>query len=154
MNGLVSGICIDLKKEAIICVYDEERLFLNSYGLPGGMIDEDEDPVTAIRREWEEEVGTVIESCEFVHEEQRKRKGEKGFFPHYFFLIRISENRELRKEGKLGETGPPEWIDLRKIGSREVKVHYSHIKGLGAVIKKLAKTDRNMAFVASEAGIS
>ena len=151
MSGLVSGICIDLKKENLICIFDEERLFLNSYGLPGGIINEGEDPTTAMRREWEEEVGTVIESCEFIHEERRGKEG--GYFPHYFFLIKIPENCELRTEGFLGETGPPEWLELRKIGSREIKLHYSHFKGLGAVIKKLAKTNRNMAFVASEACI-
>jgi 8-oxo-dGTP pyrophosphatase MutT (NUDIX family) len=132
-------------------VYDKERLFLNSYGLPGGMIDDGEDPHTAMRKEWNEEVGSPIEDCIFIHEEQRK--GEKGFFSHYFFLIKIPENYKLRKEGVLGETGPPEWLKLQKIGSRETKLHYSHLKGLGAVIKKLAKTDRNMAFVVSEAGI-
>lgn len=151
MRGLVSGICIDLKKEVVICVYDEERSFLRSYGLPGGVIDENEDPVTAMRREWQEEVGNIIESCEFIHEERRGKEG--GYFPQYFFLIKIPENCKLRTEGVLGETGPPEWMSLRKIGQREVKLHYSHLKGLSAAIKKLAKTNRNIAFVASEAGI-
>lgn len=151
MKGLVSGICIDLEKEAVICVYDEERLFLNSYALPGGIIEDDEDPNTAMHREWGEEVGSPIKDCVFIHKEQRK--GEKGYFPHYFFLISISEHCDLRTKGVLGETGPPEWIKLEKIGFKETKFHYSHFKGLQATLKKMAQKDRNVAFAASSAGI-
>ena len=154
-NGLVSGVCYDPDTKEIIVVYDKEREALNSHALPGGMVESGETPEQAMRREWSEEVGAAVKSFKLAI--SRSRKG--GNYDHYFYRIELADSGTgLRNEGFPGETGPPERVSFRALILGEVKMHYSHLKGLCLSIKKevlkMAKEDKEIAFALTELGIT
>ena len=156
-NGLVSGVSYNPSSNTVIVVLDLERKINGAYkyALPGGMVEPGETPEEAMRREWEEEVGAEIRSLK--RSISRSRKG--GEYNHDFFRIELAKSRDnLRLSGMPGETGPPERVFLMDLILGDVKMHFSHRKGLCLTMKKevleMAKEDKEIAFALTELGIT
>lgn len=137
-NGLCSGICINPDDGTIIVVKDLRLNRKGSYKIPGGRIEDGENPQEAMRREWDEEVGTLVEDCIFIH--QIPRTGPEGVYMHYLFLVKIPKDAELKKESIPWENGPPEIKELK-----ELELYPSHLGGLKKVLEILAVHEKKIA---------
>ncbi|MFC1756584.1 NUDIX hydrolase [Patescibacteria group bacterium] len=146
-NGMVSGVCIgfeDKNNPTIILVKNADGKKPEKYGLPGGIIENNDRSVTrALYREWEEEVekpdpifGLIFLTecgCEIIRNEGTERE-------HEWYLFAIEDQLQtLRNHGMPGETEAPERIFLHNvIYLEDFPIFYSHLKGILAVLEKMA----------------
>lgn len=145
---MVSGVAVNLEKEEILL---GENLVPSKppgfYGLFGGRIEENESSEEALCREWLEEIGQP--KIEFVNGVTIQRSGPEGEYPHYFYRVRVLRTG-MKKEQTPNEIGPPEWIPFSKITSREIKVFPSHLRGIAAILSRMAKKNIKAGFLVRE----
>ena len=145
-RGMVSGIYVDLEKQAVLLVENANPKKPPGWGLPGGRITKyDKTPKSALLREWEEETGTKALNVELFLEMERQRK-----YIHYFFIVGKID-RNLRTTGVPNETGPPKWIPLEKIATRKMRIYWQHLNALYRYLcRRLAIKNINAAFIAAK----
>jgi 8-oxo-dGTP pyrophosphatase MutT (NUDIX family) len=103
-----------MKKIAVCALIEKDNLVLgvarrgsfDQWGLPGGKVDQDEDPVSALVREVKEESNLHLDSDKLTE----VFKASNG--PYNVITYRYSGNIS---EFKQGDAGPVEWITWRDL---------------------------------------
>ncbi len=138
-NEMVSGVCIGEADYTVILVENvDPSKPQKTFGLPGGVIEGEESPEEALRREWVEEVGNEEEFGPlkgFIAAEITMH-GQKGTYMKYVSLVK-DWGRKLRKTGVENEVGPPIRFPLNDVVSGKVKVFRGHLQPLLCVLKIL-----------------
>jgi 8-oxo-dGTP pyrophosphatase MutT (NUDIX family) len=153
-DKMVSAVCIGLqhtKNPVIIMVQDITGLKNYKWGIPGGRVEERENPAIAIMRELKEEVGGVETFGPFMFQKyfaKIKRTGEKGEYEQIVYSVHDT-GAELKETGVPNEVGPPKRLPLWKIvkGEGEIEVYQSHLYAIFLIAKQMAKEYKEMAFV-------
>lgn len=141
-EGMVTGICMNLKKCTVVVVKNIDQTKPMFFGFPGGIIEPGEKPESAIAREWAEEVGGENDfgPLEFMMGPpyERLRTSRSGDYFQYIFIIN-DPGKPLRKTGVTGEVEPPSRIPLKDITTGKVRLFKSHLATLRLVLEKLAQ---------------
>ncbi len=145
-NGMVSGIVIDPVAETIVLVPNLVPTKPPGFwGLPGGRVEENENPKEAMEREWLEEVGQ--EKIEISSRPAEIiRTGPSGPYIHHFFRVKAPK-KGLKKDETPGEAGPPQRIPIKDITNGDIKVFPAHLRGIVMILEKMAKRNPEMGFI-------
>ncbi len=155
MGGMVTGICLDTRRGSVIIVKNIDQNKPRFFGFPGGIIEPEEKPESAMAREWAEEVGgDVFGLLEFMGPPHlRLRTGHNDNYTQYIFIIKDS-GKPLRKTGVTGEVEAPIRVKLKDITTGKIRLFRSHTDTLRLILEKLSEEDLIMEDRLSELEIS
>ena len=132
---------IILKDSKILLQYTKRY---NDYSFPGGGVDSDEDLITGLKRELEEETGAtniqIIDEFGYIEE----------FLPHYnpkydiihnlayFYICDINENFDKAKleDYEIANGMTPIWVDIREAINHNKRVIERNEKSKGIYIER------------------
>lgn len=144
---MASGICIDWNNLTIILVENTAPEKPLVFGLPGGIIGQNETPEGALIREWKEEVwGHGAPDVRSFAKMRRSTNGGLSYFQHLFLVQ--DNGREMRKSGVRGETKAPARVSLWAVAKGEVEVFHSHKIAIHEYLKEVAPSNKDAAFMA------
>lgn len=102
---VVSVTAIIKRNGNILCV---DLSYYNGLGLPGGVVEGDEEPITALSREITEETGLTIVSCEFLGTASAPFRGISCL--SLVYAVRVAGEQRDSNEGNLVWIDPEEAI--------------------------------------------
>ena len=87
MLHVVAGV-IEMDGYVLLCQrHRDSRRFPLKWEFPGGKVESGEDPIDAIKRELNEELGIIVEDLEKVDAYVFNYPGEDNFYLHFFKIL-------------------------------------------------------------------
>jgi len=113
--------------------------------LPGGVVEQDEKPLDAMKREWEEEIGERADLCRFVRLGAIPKMRNGSVFLMTIFLVERGQRRSFLKKGGAAFYAKKRAAEMRdyptvlNVGDQRnhALIHPSHLIVLGMILPTL-----------------
>ncbi len=134
-KGLVTGICFRELDYTVILVPNTDPVKPKGFhGFPGGIIEDNETPREAMKRELGEEVGGDFDCENMSLLAEVPRRGRESSYIQYIFLIKDT-GKKLRRTGVDNEVDAPIRATLKDAVSGNIPVFRSHLAALLIFLK-------------------
>lgn len=122
---IASALIINDKSEILLLKRGRTKTFRGFWQLPEGKLEENETPLTALKRELKEELGAVIKSAKFIdaQESPLKARGIKYLLFRLIFLVKLTSSKILlsTEHYDYGWFSQNQWLQLKLLpGTKEL----------------------------------